>query len=243
MNITPMHKIEIIHSWKEVNRIWTEGGSATIVEQCQDCDTERRVLRLSRESGPSLEESAPAELSASLEHISVQREKIARAMREMLQEMLEQLIHDGDYDSINDFIRKIKREIKNRSQGVVDGSTVRNELPISQLEQWIHRPKMYKLQSLLEFFQGPVCNRCERVFSHTVRPTLDHINGDRNNYHPSNLQLLCEPCNNVDKGKNPPDGRDISPFTYNGPSCEHRLTCVELRAFQMDGENAEEELP
>lgn len=237
MNIIPMHKVEIVHSWKEINRTWAEARSATVVEQCQHCGVERHVLRLSRESGPCLEDSVPAESSLSLRHTFDQWEEIARTMKEIF----EQLVHDTGYFSTDDFIREIKREINERSQGVVDGPTVHNELPIEQLQLWIRRPKSYKLRSLLEFFQGPVCNRCDRIFSHTVLPTLDHINGDRSNAHPSNLQLLCEGCN-VGKGQTPPNERDISPFTYRGASCEHRLTCVELHAFQNEYEKAEEEL-
>ena len=147
--------------------------------------------------------------------------------------MFEQLVQDTAYDTIEDVIK----EIEKRCQEVVDGSN----LPYWQLQLWLPRPRHYKVQSLLEFLQGPVCNRCDRIFSQTVQLTLDHINRDRNNAHPSNLQLLCKNCNG-NKGRNPTNERDKSPFTNEGASCEHRLTCVELRALLSDCENDEEEL-
>ena len=55
MSITPMHKIKIVHSWKEIERTWSETGSATIVEKCHHCGAERQVLLLEQQSGPSLE--------------------------------------------------------------------------------------------------------------------------------------------------------------------------------------------
>ena len=229
MSITPMHKVETVHSWKEIDRTWSETGSATIVEQCQHCGVERQVLRLGQKSGPSLEESVLTESSASWRNTFDRWEKIA----EMMKGMFEQVVDDTTYDSIDDVMKEIER----LCQGVVDGTN----LPYWQLQLWLSRPKRYKVRNLLEFVQGPVCNRCDRMFGHTVQPTVDHINGDRSNAHPSNLQLLCKDCNG-DKGKNPPNERDISPFTYEDASCEHRLTCIELHAFLSDCENAEEEL-
>ena len=37
MNFTPMHKVELIHSWKEIDKSWSEAGTRTTVDQCQDC--------------------------------------------------------------------------------------------------------------------------------------------------------------------------------------------------------------
>ena len=227
-NFTPMHKIEIAHSWKEIDRTWSETGSATTVERCEHCGVERQVLVLGQNSGPGLEDNLLTESAASWRHTSERWEEIARSIKEMF----EQLAHDRAYDSIDDAIKEIER----RSQGVVDGF----DLPYWQLQKWLNQTRRYKVNSLFEYFQGPVCNRCDRIFSHKTQPTVDHINGDRSNAHPSNLQLLCEDCNGK-KGSNLPDDRDISPFTFKGTSCEHRLTCVELHALQGDCGNAEEE--
>ena len=229
MSITPMHKVEIIHSWKEIDRTWSETGSATIVEQCRHCGVERQLLCLGRKSGPSLEESVLTESSASWRNTFSRLEKIP----EMMKEMFEQLVDDTTYDSMDDVMKEIER----LCQGVVEGT----DLPYWQLQLWLSRTKRYKVRNLLESVQGPVCNRCDRIFGHTVQRTVDHINGDRSNAHPSNLQLLCKDCNG-DKDKNPPNERDISPFTYEDVSCEHRLTCIELHAFLSDCTNAEEEL-
>ena len=226
-DIRPKHRIEIVHSWEEIDRTWSETGRATIVERCQHCGAERQVHVLGQESGPSLRESSPEELLALLRRNLEGWGEVAKSIGEMF----ERLAHDSDYDSIEDVIK----EIDKRSQGVVDGSN----LPYWQLQLWLSEARSFKLRGLLEFFQGPVCNRCDRIFSHSVQPTVDHIDGNRKNARPSNLQLLCDDCN-VEKGSNPPDYRDISPFTFEGASCVHRLTCVELHALQSDHDDAEE---
>ena len=229
MSITPMHKIEIVHSWKETDRTCSETGSATAVEKCQHCGAERRVLLLDLTSGPSPEDGVLTESPASRPNFFDRLEEKARSIKEMF----EQLVQDTSYDTIDDVIEDIEK----RSQGAVAGSN----LPYWQLQRWLSRPGRYKVRSLLEFVQGPACNRCDKTFSDTVQPTVDHINGDRSNSHPSNLQRLCKDCNGG-KDKNPPDERDRSPFTYEGASCQHRLTCVELHALQSDCENDEEEM-
>ena len=219
--LSPMHKIEIDHTWIEVDRTWTETGSATTVERCDRCGVERQVLVLGQKSGSGLEDSSIAEAAASLRHSVKRWQEIARSIREMFEE----LAHDKGLDSIDDVIKEIER----RSQGAIDGAN----LPYRQLQLWLSQARSYKVRRLLEFFQGPVCNRCDRIFGPTVQPTVDHIDGNTTNAHPSNLQLLCGDCN-VAKGSNPPDDRDISPFTFDGTSCEHRLTCVELHAPNVD---------
>ena len=229
MVITPMHKIKIVHSWKEIDRNWSETGSATAVEKCEHCGAERRGLLLGMTSGPSPEDSILTESSSSRPNFFDRWDEVTRSIKEMF----EQLVQDTPYNTIDDVIE----EIEKLCQREVDGS----KLPYWQLQRWLPRPRRYKVQSLLEVLQGPACNRCDRIFSGTVEPTVDHINGDRNNAHPSNLQLLCKACNG-EKDKNPPDERDKSPFTNKGDSCEHKLTCVELHALQSDGDNDGEEL-
>ena len=137
--------------------------------------------------------------------------------------MFERLVDDTAYESTDE----IFDDIYNRSQRVVDGGN----LPYWQLQRWLYKPKRYRIINLAPFFQGLVCNKCDRIFSPLVEPTVDHINGDRSNAHPSNLQLLCKDCNGK-KGDGPPDERDGSPFTYEGEVCEHKLTCVEFHDLQ-----------
>ena len=224
--ITPVHKVEIVHSWKEIGRTWSATGSATVVERCQHCYTRRQVLALWQESDPISDERALTESLLSSRHAIQRWEEMAKSINDML----EQLVYDTPFNSIDDVLT----EIEKRCQGAVDGSI----LPYRQLQRWLSQPRRHKVRNLLKFVQGPVCNRCDRIFSHSVQLTLDHINGDRNNAHPSNLQLLCKDCNG-DKDKTPPDERDVSPFTYEGVPCVHRLTCVEFHAIQRDCENAE----
>ena len=229
MSITPIHKIKITHIWQEISRTWSDTDTSTAVYICQHCSAEKKSLILGQSSGRSLEESVLTKSEASWGNTVDRCANIARLMNERF----DQLVNNTTYDTIDDLIR----EIDKRCQGAVDGSS----LPYWQLQRWIFRPKRYKVRNLIEFVQGPVCNRCDRIFSGTVQPTLDHINGDRSNAHPSNLQLLCKDCNG-DKGKRPPNGHDKSPFTYEGSSCEHTLTCVQLNSLQSDREDDEEEL-
>ena len=180
-------------------------------------------------SGQSQKAGASTEPSISWRNTLDRWEELSRSINEMF----EQLVRDSAHATIDEFIK----EIKKRCQGAVDGS----KLPYWQLQRWLSRPRHYKVQSLVESSQGPACNRCDRIFSNSVRPTLDHINGDRSNAHPSNLQLLCKGCAD-DKGKDPPDERDRSPFTYEGEPCLHSLTCVELESLMSDREANEEEI-
>ena len=225
MNFTPMHKVELAHSWKEIDRIRSETGSWTTVEQCQDCGERHEVLHLGRDSGPSFKDSPQTEVLDSWRRISESWQRVARSMNEMF----ERLVDDTAYESTDE----IFDDIYNRSQRVVDGGN----LPYWQLQRWLCKPKRYRVINLLPFFQGPVCNRCDRLFSLLVEPTVDHINGDRSNGHPSNLQLLCKDCNGK-KGDGPPDERDVSPYTYEGEVCEHKLTCVEFHDLQSAKEGA-----
>ena len=229
MSITAMHKIEPLHSLREIDRTHSETGTLTITEQCCHCGAQKLGIELGHISNTSLGSSAWVESSA------FSRDTLERwqaAARSMMEEF-EQLVFDTPYDNID----AVFNEIKALCQGVVHGS----QLPYRQLKIWISSPKRFKVRNLLELAQGPACNRCDRLFSHQVPPTLDHINGDRSNAYPSNLQILCKDCNG-DKGSNPPDDRDQSPFTYQGASCGHRLSCVELHSLQMDYENAKDEL-
>ena len=229
MSVTPTHKIIIVHGWKEIDRNCSETGSATVVEKCQHCGTERRGLILDLTLRPGSEDTTLTESSFSQPNFFSMWEEAASSIKEMF----EQLVQDTSYDTVEDVID----EIEKLGQRAIDGS----KLPYWQLQRWIARPRSYKVQSLLEVLQGPVCNRCDEIFSNTVEPTVDHINGDRSNAHPSNLQLLCKICNG-EKGKNPQNECDKSPFTYEGDSCEHKLTCIELEALQSHGDNDGKEL-
>ena len=232
MTITSMHRILLIHCWIEVDRIWSEDKIATVCERCKSCDEERRVLDLGSNHGTSgkgfFTTATPDSWQSSPEQskrISNKMDKFLRAM----DSMKEQIVRESDHDSIEDLIT----EIKERCQGGIDGY----ELPYSQLWRWIYKPKRYRVINLLPFFQGPVCNRCDSIFSPLVEPTVDHINGDRSNAHPCNLQLLCKGCNGK-KGDGPTDKRDVSPFTYEGEVCEHKLSCVEFHDLQSAKEGA-----
>ena len=219
MRQTPMHKVEIVHNWKEINRNCSQGGSVITLQECQHCGVQTEALRLGVDSGQNTIDAVQAVNSASLRSTFDRLQKASKALKEMF----EQLVNDSDFETLDDLTTSIGK----CSQRVVDGC----HLPYSELRTWVGGQKKHRAKNLLPYVQGPVCNRCDRVFSRLVLPTVDHINGDRSNAHPSNLQLLCEDCN-VEKANNPLGDRDISPFTYRGPSCLHVLSCVELDALQ-----------
>ena len=220
-----MHKIELVHSWKEIDTTCPENGSWTTVKQCEHCGTKQEVLHLDHASGPTFGDISDNEVLDYLRSTSDRWDKVVQSINEMFRE----LVQDSGHDSADGLIT----EIENRCQGAVEG----DQLPYRHLQTWIDGPKRYKVKNLLVYFQGLACNRCDNLFTQTVEPTLDHINGDRSNAHPSNLQLLCKDCNG-EKGDNPPDQRDRSPFTYKGEVCVHKLTCVELYAIEIRSERA-----
>ena len=225
-----MHKIEIVHTWKEIDTTWSETGTRTTVNQCVHCGTKQEVRHLGRDSGPSFRDSLDNEVLDLLRSTFDRWDEGVRSMKEMF----EQLVHDSDHDSLENLIT----EIQNICQGQVDGSN----LPYSELQRWVDgRKRFFQVKNLIAYAQGPVCNRCDVVFYSLDQLTVDHIIPDRSDARPSNLQLLCECCHNK-KGKNPPDERDRSPFTYEGQVCEHKITCRKLDAMRRSRESAREHL-
>ena len=224
MSLAPMHKLEIVHGWEEVSRIWSGTWMTKTVERCQYCDVERKLLHLRGNTGTSLKESLETATPATLQRISDQWQRIARSINGRF----DKLVVESNYNTIDDIIIDFNK----RGYGLLEGS----ELPYGQWHLWINRPERFRIKYLLGLVQGPACNRCDAIFSRRVELTIDHIIPDKSRSQPCNLQLLCRDCNE-EKGNNPPDERDISPFTYEGPSCEHRLTCVEFHAIQAYGED------
>ena len=225
-----MHSVKIIHYWKEIDRFSSGADSTTTVNECVHCGTKQEVLHLGRDSGPSFRDSLDNEVLDLLRSTFDRWDEVVQSMKEMF----EQLVDETEYGSIDEVFEEIDR----LSQRAVDGSN----LPHRELQLWLSKPRYYRVINLLPHFQGRVCNRCDRIFSSTVEPTVDHIDGNRTNAHPWNLQLLCRECNEK-KDDNPPDERDKSPFFFDGATCHHELTCVELYATQSIQRSDRETLP
>ncbi len=227
MNKSSMHEVQVIHRWKEIDRRETNRGSFTTVEQCEDCGEKSTILHLDADSSPSSNSLPQTEALASMRGIGERFSEVARVLDEMFSELL-----DGtNYHTIDDLIDDIKK----RSNDKVDG----NELPHHQLQRWINTPKKFQAKTLLAYKQGLVCNRCDKLMYSTDQLTVDHIIPIRSHSELTNLQLLCEKCNQ-NKTDNAPDGRDVPPYAYTGEPCAHRITCVELDDLRSSYEAARE---
>ena len=136
------------------------------------------------------------------------------------------IVDETEYDSIKDLISdivKTNQDIKTSDAG---------EIPLGQLEIWAKKKnnknyRRFRRRALLEYLQGPVCNRCDQIF-HLSRLSIDHINGNRDIGELSNLQLLCEECHKEkNREGNDPGARDVSPLKYSGEQRVHTISCVE----------------
>lgn len=137
------------------------------------------------------------------------------------------IVEGTEYDNIEELIYDLSKVNQN-----IEICTAR-EIPLGLLEKWAKKKsskkyRKYRRKMLLEYLQGPVCNRCNLIF-HPSRLTIDHINGNRSNGELTNLQLLCENCHieKNDEG-NCPSVRDVSPFMYDGEPRIHTISCIEL---------------
>lgn len=198
-----VNEIKVSHREKEIGR------SGLIVQfACVDCGRTSEVLDLD-----SYDES---ELNEFADSPSLRLAELSARYR--------QVIVDGTkYDNIEDLIS----DLSNVNHDI--NICAAKELPLGLLEKWAKkRNKKYRRRVLLEYLQGPVCNRCGLVFDPS-RLTIDHIIGNRSRGELSNLQLLCENCH-TEKNKegNSPTERDISPFNYDGKQRIHTISCIEF---------------
>lgn len=59
-----------------------------------------------------------------------------------------------------------------------------------------HRARHYEGESYRDFKKG-FCEICQFVAVHPCQLDVDHIDGDRNNNEPKNLQTLCANCHRL----------------------------------------------
>ena len=226
MNMEPVHKIEIDHRWQEVDKVELDGGNFQTTEQCLDCCAERDIFHLTPRGSTNENDMPIGKMIANM------REPVEQFTKtfEMLREMFRQLVNDSLYSSFDDLVNDIER----RYGGEIDG----RELPFFQLERWSNsNTKKFQRKEILAFRQGLVCNRCDSVVYSLSELTIDHIipkeKGGKENL--ANLQLLCQPCNG-EKGNFDPTERDVSPFSFHGEPCIHRITCVEVDKLRRSHE-------
>ena len=215
MSWRPMHEIRVEHDWQETGRSKAELGTFSIFESCQSCGQKREALGLSTagQSQMSEEENIPW------------LKRIASNATERLRVMEEQhhnLVQGTRYEDLPSMLEGIDMQY--------DHTFSSGRIPFYVLNWWTRfTGRKSKRRMLLLFRQGWVCNRCDRIFPLANDLTEDHIlprsKGGQSKL--KNLQLLCRECNEK-KGSDTPGAKDISPFSWQGPSCIHRITCIEL---------------
>ena len=216
MNTTPMHNVIVDHDWLEVNRVDFGMSAEDATMRCADCSAERHILHTNASEGTHQNQESEEETKEALKGITESLNQINESVKLLVRDLL----NNSQYTTSE----ALMDDIAKRYNGAIEGKDV----PFGWLEPWVsinHRKSQQKVFLLLK--QGPVCNRCDLVFS-PVELTVDHIEGDRNRGQLTDLQLLCKPCNG-EKGNGPPSERDVSPFKFKGEQCVHRVTCTELR--------------
>ncbi len=215
MNWKPIHEIQIIHQWIEVDIQTSVDGSVTTIKNCRICGSVQRVLDLDRSEshGSNSTDVRPyerlGELKEMLDRISA-----------MFDAMNRDVLDGTDYGDITDLLSDLELRY---------GRQIRSgDISYDQLRSWIDAPtKKMRRKVLLVYKQGLVCNRCYSLVFSLNGLTEDHIvpraSGGQSTL--LNLQLLCGRCNEA-KGSIRPKEVDVSPFAYQGPPCIHKITCV-----------------
>ena len=216
MTLVHMHNIQIVHRrWQEIDPSEPDWDSLITVNECQDCGARRHTLRLPEGSGPRSKDLPQEEL------LPERKKHVASGkwFEEMFGGMKAMLLEGTKYPSIESLVEDLERRYQ--------GQLKPKELPLGQLDIWLStRTKPIQMKVILACKQGLACNRCDSLFERD-QLTLDHINGNRSDARLINLQLLCNPCHEDKNAKgNKPDERDISPFSYYGSSCVHRVSCL-----------------
>ena len=162
--------------------------------------------------------------SASQEEIATVSQKLSDlcgVVAEVCHDQIEYILHDSDYDDIYSLIS----DIDNRYERHVSASG----LSFEQLSLWVTTSqRKYKRKLLLAVKQGLVCNRCDKIcLWEELTPDEIIPKGRGGKATLWNSQLLCWKCNHG-KGYDAPDGRDISPFIYQGAPCVHEIPCVQV---------------
>ncbi len=226
-----MHEVRVEHDWQETGERRLESGAQKIYVKCRNCGQERTVIDLGRVCEQSLIELPKEERKAEFRKLS----KMGRDFLENIAKLDRWVVSGSRHDDIPSLLEEIEKRYPHALSA--------GEMSYRYLRLWAEKSnRKSKRKLLLLIRQGFVCNRCHRIVPSSDLLTEDHITprsaGGESVL--TNLQLLCRRCNE-EKGSEDPDGRDISPFRWNGPSCIHRVTCFEIdelrRLYKLREEN------
>ena len=215
MSWQPKHEIRIEHDWHEIGRSKAESGTFTIMQKCQRCGDRSKALGLSTRD---LSELSDKESRLWLKKTSSFAEDRLRSME--VQDR--KLVEGTGYGDLLSMLKGIDMQY--------DHTFSSGTIPIYIIKEWTRfTGKKSKRKILLLFRQGWVCNRCDHIFPSGNDLTVDHIlpRSEGGQTKLNNLQLLCRDCNEK-KGDESPSLQDVSPFSWQGPSCIHRMTCIEI---------------
>ena len=222
----PMHQITVHHRYQEISRSANPDGFYVIVRKCLDCDKEQETLDLDSRITKKTEESAVPD--EELMEFTSRMQESFRAATEWRNQYIHLMLADTDFSTLEDFIDTGNRRFEYQLDFENIPLYILKELARIQTKN-IQRKKM------LLFLQGMVCNRCDCPMPTENELTVDHIDGNRTNGSPKNLQLLCRTCHdNKHVNGNDVTCLDISPFSYNGEPCVHNLSCVEIDEIMRD---------
>lgn len=229
MNSRIVHELDIIHRWQEIDRIDSGNGNFQIVRKCLDCGVETQAFVLGRTIvvGASKQRSSDIPDDKQIAMFNeIQRELTETVVSvRKFTETKKQLLIDGT--KFSDF-DDLANEIDKRYGGKLDA----RKLPYSQLEYWVDQgTKKFQAKAMLQYKQGPVCNRCKSIRLSLSELTLDHIDGNRSNGSVRNLQLLCRECHD-DKHRNGPTRHDVSPFRFSGETTIIRIACSAMHSCE-----------
>ena len=215
-----VHQINIEHSWSdkllEVEALY---GIAISVRTCKDCGAQTRILHSDNSlSSPTLK---------NLRERPHDYQEEVQIWSDRLSEYNKAVFANSDFSNLDDFAKHLDNSYENS----VCHDDINSRLAIYFLG-YKHATRKARRKLLLLWKQGPVCNRCDKIFSINGL-TEDHIIpralGGQSKL--TNLQLLCEICNSRKANENP-NWDDVSPFKYDGESCSHTITCYELNQLE-----------
>lgn len=219
MNMTPMHNVIVDHEWLEVDRVDFGASSEVATMRCADCGVERQILHTNAGEGTHQNQESEEEAKQAIKGIFQSLDRFTKTTNLYIREMLDGTKYVTS-DALMDDIAKLHNEDINGK-----------DIPFRWLKPWLDKhTHTRKRKVLLRYKQGPVCNRCDLIFTFDELK-VDHIEADKNLGQLTDLQLLCKKCNGA-KGNGPPSKLDVSPFKFDGKPCIHRVTCTEVETMQ-----------
>ena len=231
MSDNATHRIDVEHNWSDsestTSRTSRGPFTYTYTQTCKDCYVHREVLDLDR----SVQSPGESDTTECLKEL---QRAFGRIM-ETISEYEQMVFANSNYSNSVNFVEHLESFYEKSVKGDdINFRTIKYYLELEH-EGTPKKARNKSLRKLLLLWkQGPVCNRCDNIFT-TSELTEDHIvpraSGGQSKL--PNLQLLCKTCNSNKADKYPsPD--DVSPFEYEGESCNHLITCRELIRLEVN---------